>query len=123
VRGLLAYTTTPLDDDPHADGAPLRWVWESGAEYEVTSATGDLAGFAPINGESWRLHVFGPELSRVSGTETGVVIFLSPPRDAQGMALVPLPDSPLTVRSRGVDQILGNADDPFAGLGYGVAAP
>jgi hypothetical protein len=120
VRSLQNFTTAHLDDDPRADGAPLHWVWEIGAEFEVTAASGDLSGFAPANGRSWRLHVFGPERSRVPGTEAGVVLFLSPPRDAQDAPLLPIPDSPITVRTRGIDAILGTADDPFAGLAYGA---
>jgi hypothetical protein len=52
-----------------------------------------------------------------------VVIFVSPPRDAEDAPLVDPPEAPLTVRARGADGIFGTADDPFAGLAYGVAGP
>jgi hypothetical protein len=36
---------TPLGDDPNG-GPPLQWLWEIGAAFDVTSATGDLCRYA-----------------------------------------------------------------------------
>jgi hypothetical protein len=68
----LAVTSVELADDP--SGAPrFRWLWETGAQYVVTEATGDLAGFA-----GWTLHAFGPEVSRAGG-DFGVPFLLADP--------------------------------------------
>jgi len=109
--GVIAsgsYLTRLLDDDP--SGAPLvRWLWEAGAAYEITSATGDLAGFA-----GGVAHVLGPEQSRVAGAEIAAAIVLAGP----GGALIDS-DSSLFLGGRGY----GYAVAPETGVtALGVAA-
>jgi hypothetical protein len=106
---MLSITTRAPEEDP--SHPPLRhWLWETGAEYRVTEATGDLEGFL-----GWTLLAFGPEQSRASGAEVGVPFFLSPPDPRP-----PIPDSPLIVQHPGVDGIPDTEDDNFAGVAYGV---
>jgi hypothetical protein len=112
VASTLGLTTRAPEEDPSQP--PLRrYLWETGAEYLVTEATGDLGDFL-----GWTLFAYGPEQSRVSGEEVGVPFFLSPPDP-----LPPIPDSPLIVRHPGPDGILGTEDDNFAGVAYGVVQP
>jgi hypothetical protein len=98
VMASRSYRVDLLADDP--SGPPLvRWLWESGSEYEITAAHGDLAEF--LGGVA---HVLGPEESRLPGSAVGMPIVLVPP-----------PGDPVASGSPWV----------FAGKGYGyaVAAP
>jgi hypothetical protein len=109
VAALKSITTRAPEED--ASQPPLRrWVWETGAEYLVTEATGNLEDFL-----GWTLFAFGPEQSRVAGTELGVPFFLSPPDSP-----FPIPESPLIVSHPGPDGIDDTADDNLAGIVYGV---
>jgi hypothetical protein len=109
VASALGLTTQKPEEDPGQ--LPLRhWLWETGAEYLVTEATGDLDGFL-----GWALFAYGPEQSRRIGDEVGVPFFLSPPDPRP-----PIPDSPLIVRHPGLDGIPGTDDDNVAGVAYGV---
>jgi hypothetical protein len=111
VAQHLSITTRAPED---ASQPPLRhWLWETGAEYLVTEATGDLEDFL-----GWTMFAFGPERSRVSGSEVGVPFLLSPPGP-----LSPIPDSPLIVSHPGADGVDGTTDDSFAGIVYGVVLP
>ena len=108
VANGRSYGTLLLDDDP--SGSPrARWLWESGAVYHVTDATGTLAGFA--NGV---VHVLGPEVSRIPGFAVGVPMLLVP-----ADATVLDPASGLV--APGLDGESGTADDPRLGIAYGVA--
>ena len=110
VDDIRSDTARTLDDDP--SGAPqLRWLWETGAEYQVSEASGDLAPFL-----DWTLHAFGPEQPRVDGATMGVGFLLEPP---EGTTEVPA--SPLVVRFPGNDGFVGTPDDPFQGIAYGVS--
>ncbi len=105
VAGTLSITTLAPEVDPSQP--PLRrWLWETGAEYLVAEASGDLEDFL-----GWKLFAFGPEQSRASGAEIGFVFLLSPPDP-----LPPIPDSPLIVRWT------GNGNENFAGVAYGLVA-
>jgi hypothetical protein len=104
VAAALSHTTRAPEEDPSQP--PLRrWLWESGAEYLVTEANGDLEDFL-----GWTLFAFGPERSRVSGAEVGVPFLLSPPDPPP-----PIPDSPLIVTWQRLD---GGYN--FAGIAYGM---
>jgi hypothetical protein len=112
VASTLGLTTRAPDEDP-SQPSLRHWLWETGAEYLVTEATGDLEDF-----QGWTLFAFGPERSRVSGNEVGVPFLLSPPSP-----LPPIPDSPMIVSHPGADGIDGTTDDSFAGIVYGVVLP
>ena len=108
AQQLSITTRAPGENASHA---PLRhWLWETGAEYLVTEATGELEDFL-----EWKLFAFGPEQSRVIGAEVGVPFFLSPPDP-----LLSVPDSPLIVIHPGADGVVGTEDDNIAGIAYGV---
>jgi hypothetical protein len=112
VATALGNTTRAPEEDPARP--PLRrWLWEAGAQYLVTEATGDLEDFL-----GWGLFAFGPEQSRADGTEVGLPFFLAPPGPQ-----TPIPDSPLIVRQVGLDGIVGTEDDNFAGVAYGIVQP
>ena len=112
VASTLSLTTRPLEGDS-SDQPPLRhWLWETGAEYLVTDATGELEDFL-----GWTLFAFGPESSRESGAEIGVAFFLVPPDPLPSM-----PVSPLIVSHPGPDGIDGTSDDNFAGVAYGMVS-
>jgi hypothetical protein len=116
IQSFLAFPgtlTTEADNDP--SGPPeRRWVWETGADYEITSATGSLAGFA-----GWSFHALGPELSRVGESELGVQFVLGPP-EGQPPCMpppFPIPDSILVAY---FPACLGSEDDRPLGLAYGL---
>jgi hypothetical protein len=109
VANSWSYATVAPQEDPSRPPLP-RWLFETGAEYLVTGATGELEDFL-----GWTLFAFGPEQSRVSGAEVGVAFLLSPPDP-----LPPIPDSPLIVRWAGADGVVDTPDDNFAGVAYGV---
>ena len=127
-RDYLEYPffTRLLDDDP--SGLPLeRWVWESGAPYAITEATGDLAAFA-----GGTAYVLGPEVPRVAPPRPCILGPCAPPPTAPtiGVPIVlvapegasPDPSSPFVERGVGPDGELGTADDvvlPIA-FAYGV---
>jgi hypothetical protein len=105
-RDLLAASTRELDDDP--GGLPRRrWLWESGAEFTITSASGSLAPFL-----GWTLYAFGPEVSRASGGSIGVPFLLVPPANT-----VVAPPSPFIVISDGIPV---PGDETIQGMAYGV---
>jgi hypothetical protein len=79
-------------------------VWETGADYEITSASGSLADF-----DGWSFHALGPELSRAEESELGVQFVLGPPEPCEPSG--PVADS-ILVRT-------GPAGCPI-GLAYGV---
>jgi hypothetical protein len=107
AQAFLSASTRELDDDP--SGAPARrWLWESGAEFVVTAASGSLSPF-----QGWTLHAFGPEESRASGGTIGVPFLLVPP---EGVTMPPA--SPLVVISDGTPT---PGDETFQGVAYGVA--
>jgi len=107
-----AVAAVELTDDP--SGLPrFRWLWETGAQYVVTEASGDLAPFL-----GWTLHAFGPEESRVAGEAFGVAFLLADPTSA-----IAAPDSPLSVRGDGGDGMPGTADDTVGAAAYGVPGP
>lgn len=108
VGDLASLASLAAPDDP-ATRAPVRWLWEEGAVYQVTAATGELAAY-----QGWTLFVLGPERSRAGGA-LGVGFVLEPPAPAGA------PDAPFVVRSLGADLQLGTADDPVQGVAYGVA--
>jgi hypothetical protein len=72
VRVFFWFTTELLADDPSAPPA-LRFLWEAGAVYDVTEATGD---FAPYAGGA--LHVLGMERARANVAEHGIPVVLFP---------------------------------------------
>ena len=93
VAEFESLTTVELPDDP--SGPPAwRWLWETGAEYLVTTADGDLAPFA-----DWTVHVFGPETPPGDDAEQGVPFLLA---DPQGMTAAPA--SPITLEGEGGDR-------------------
>ncbi len=104
-------------DDP--SGPPRRrWLWETGAEYDVANATGrfleDFLG--------WSLHAIGPEPSRAGGAGEGLLFLLAPPEEQPPCEAppFPVPDSPFVVTSAGCDGDSGTADDRVLGAAYGV---
>jgi hypothetical protein len=115
VRNLTSVTTRELPNDP--SGPPkLRWVWETGVEYEITDASGDLVDF--LGPPPWVLHAGAVEFPVVppgfeppglqtaqaiapSPTLFGMGVLLEPP-DPTGdpcLPTFPIPDSPLIVPS------------------------
>ena len=109
VAQQLSITTRAPGEN--ASRPPLRhWLWETGAEYLVTEATGELEDFL-----GWTIFAFGPEQSRVGEAEVGVPLFLSPPDP-----LPAVPDSPLVVIHPGADGSVGTEDDNIAAIAYGV---
>lgn len=72
VAALFDLSTRGLPDDPEMPGL-RRWVWESGAEYQITSATGRFAAFA-----GGTVHASGPTEARVPGFASGTPILLEP---------------------------------------------
>jgi hypothetical protein len=109
VIAFASLLTTTLSSDP-ADEPHTRWLWESGAEYEITEATGDLAEF--LGGVA---HVLGPEPARSDPTQIGIPVILVPPEGS-----VPNEASPLVgATGPGEDGELGVGTD--AGLGFGFA--
>jgi hypothetical protein len=83
-RALRDLSVRELADDP--SGPPARrWVWETGAEYAVTSATGRFAAFA-----GGRIQVLGPAEPRLPGFAAGASVLLEAPgfpdADADGVA-------------------------------------
>lgn len=73
VRHFASFAATPLPGDPHPFPS-RRWLWETGAEYEVTAATGRFARYA-----GGRVHAFGPTASRVPGLGVEVPLLLVSP--------------------------------------------
>lgn len=72
VAAFLGYSTMLLPDDPLAPPS-ARFVWQAGAEYAVTEATGDLAAYA-----GGSVHVLGLERSRNAAAGLGLPILLFP---------------------------------------------
>jgi hypothetical protein len=87
VRDLYDLTTTPEPPNGDPDGAVERWIWESGAEYRVVEALGDVRGYA-----GGRIHVLGVESSRTRAATTGIPIALFP---AANTTLAP--DAPFAI--------------------------
>jgi hypothetical protein len=117
VLEFLTVLTHELEDDP--SGPPgRRWVWETGAQYEIDEATGSLTDLA-----QWTFHALGPETARITGPELGVVFVLGPPAEQPPCAGPPfsVPDSPIVVAGAGCDGILGTLDDRPLGVTYGIA--
>jgi hypothetical protein len=117
VLEFLTVLTHELEDDP--SGPPgRRWVWETGAEYEIDEATGSLTDLA-----QWTFHALGPETARVTGPELGVAFVLGPPAEQPPCAGPPfsVPDSPIVVAGTGCDGTLGTLDDRPLGVAYGIA--
>ncbi len=109
ARSLASYTARTLADDPN-EPSSRRWLWEIGAEYVITTATGALAPYL-----GYTLHALGPEDPRVPGNDAGVAWALRAPPGT------PTPvGTPFLVRYPGADAIPGTADDPFRGLAYGL---
>ena len=119
------FFTRLLDGDP--SGLPReRWLWEAGAAYAITEATGDLAAFA-----GGTAHVLGLEVPRVLPPQCLIgVCPPPPPTPTIGVPIVlvapesatPDPSSPLVERAAGPDGQLGTQDDTVLPLGfaYGV---
>lgn len=95
VRIFFLFAGVLLDDDPSAPPT-LRMLWEAGALYEVTEATGD---FAPYAGGA--VHVLGMEEARRNVAQHGIPIVLFPPGDALDPSApfaVATPDAPESPR-------------------------
>lgn len=95
----LATTTQSLDDDP--DGSGVHWIWEAGAEYRVSAASGSFESYA-----GGRVHVLGVERSRTRRASLGIPVALFP---APGTVLDP--DAPFAMP----------AADTETGITHGLA--
>ena len=70
--GFLLFVTSLLGDDPNAPPT-VRYLWQAGALYDVTDATGDLAAYA-----GGTVHVLGLERARGGVATYGVPLVLFP---------------------------------------------
>lgn len=81
---LSSYAIEPLPDDP--SGSELRWLWQTGAEYRITEATGIWEAF-----RGGTAHVFGP--GRTEGVQAHVPILLAARTDSDGDGLIDWDDN------------------------------
>lgn len=94
VQVFLLMATQLLDDDPGAPPA-RRLLWQAGALYEVTDATGDLAGYA-----GGTVHALGLERARDDVASFGLPLILFPsgavldPEAAFAVATPSAPEAP-----------------------------
>jgi hypothetical protein len=70
-QSYLRLVVGPLADDPN--GTAPRWLWETGADYTITQASGEFAGMV---GDS--LHAFGPFDAPGLAAGTGFLIDVVP---------------------------------------------
>jgi hypothetical protein len=117
-RSFLHHAFTEQRADDPGGPPRRRWIWETGADYDVTAATGlFLGGFL-----GWSLHAIGPEPSRAGDGGEGVLFLLAPPeaQDPCEPPPFPVPDSPFIVEGAGCDGDLGSDDDRPLGVAYGL---
>jgi hypothetical protein len=114
VGFTLFHLTAELDDDP--SGLPqVRWIWETGADFQIEGATEGLACF-----ENWSLHSVGPEFPAVAGSPFGVRFLLGPPADDEFCVAH---SSLVQAGSAGPDGMPGTGDDGTLAAVYGVPEP
>jgi hypothetical protein len=82
IAAFYSHAVTELADDP--SGSPRqRWLWETGAQYEITHASGSLAAFA-----GGVLHAMGPvEPTLTPGAAADVPFLLVAPDGSLGSYL------------------------------------
>lgn len=93
VAAMLALTRVALPDDPEAPRY-RRWVWESGADYRIDSATGSLAPFA-----GGTVHALGPSGTTLSGvsSETPILLAFGAIDDPDGDGVASISDTCPTI--------------------------